>query len=184
MSDPKPRHAWPPGWLSNLSRVSNPVFFLIFLFPPVPGHHHSAVVHWSRWRALVILLLSTLCMSACADLATEHISPILTNSTISQVSVGTVASLVWVALRIVDGSSSPGTCPKIPMRLGEKMMRCSMCWGDVVAQGLGIIRIRPCTDPFFFLQYFIGVTVLAMVPELPEIVNGIQFALQNNLSLR
>ncbi|NXJ83908.1 VNX1 protein, partial [Trogon melanurus] len=81
----------------------------------MPGHHHNAVVHWSRWRALVILLLSTLCMSACADLATEHISPILTNSTIS--------------------------------------------------------------------QYFIGVTVLAMVPELPEIVNGIQFALQNNLSL-
>ncbi|KAM6292544.1 uncharacterized protein LJ264_012757 isoform 3-T3 [Porphyrio hochstetteri] len=81
----------------------------------MPGHHHSAVVHWSRWQALVILLLSTLCMSACADLATEHISPILTNSTIS--------------------------------------------------------------------QYFIGVTVLAMVPELPEIVNGIQFALQNNLSL-
>ncbi|NWX39457.1 VNX1 protein, partial [Steatornis caripensis] len=81
----------------------------------MPGHHHSAVVHWSRWRALVILLLSTLCMSACADLATEHISPILTNSTIS--------------------------------------------------------------------QYFIGVTVLAMVPELPEIVNGIQFALLNNLSL-
>ncbi|NXG50189.1 VNX1 protein, partial [Psilopogon haemacephalus] len=81
----------------------------------MPGHHHSAVVHWSRWQALVILLLSTLCMSACADLATEHINPILTNSTIS--------------------------------------------------------------------QYFIGVTVLAMVPELPEIVNGIQFALQNNLSL-
>ncbi|KAM6306967.1 uncharacterized protein O3Q21_013069 [Podargus strigoides] len=81
----------------------------------MPGHHHSAVVHWSRWRALVILLLSTLCMSACADLAMEHISPILTNSTI--------------------------------------------------------------------LQYFIAVTVLAMVPELPEIVNSIQFALQNNLSL-
>lgn len=76
----------------------------------MPGHHHSAVVHWSRWRALVILLLSTLCMSACADLATEHISPILTNSTISQVSVGKVTSLLWVALRTVDGSSSPGTC--------------------------------------------------------------------------
>lgn len=39
-------------------------------------------------------------------------------------------------------------------------------------------------DVTFSLQYFIGVTVLAMVPELPEIVNGIQFALQNNLSLR
>ncbi|XP_043944784.1 putative cation exchanger C521.04c [Protopterus annectens] len=32
-------------------------------------------------------------------------------------------------------------------------------------------------------QYFIGVTLIAMVPELPEIVNGIQFALQNNMSL-
>ncbi|XP_069812363.1 uncharacterized protein [Dendropsophus ebraccatus] len=81
----------------------------------VPGHHHSAVVHWSRWRAVVILIGSTLLMSACADLATEHISPILKGATVS--------------------------------------------------------------------QYFIGVTVLAMIPELPEIVNGIQFALLNNLSL-
>ncbi|XP_056429136.1 uncharacterized protein LOC130368848 [Hyla sarda] len=81
----------------------------------VPGHHHSPVVHWSRWRAVVILIGSTLLMSACADLATEHISPILKGTTVS--------------------------------------------------------------------QYFIGVTVLAMIPELPEIVNGIQFALLNNLSL-
>ncbi|XP_075455027.1 uncharacterized protein LOC142494354 [Ascaphus truei] len=81
----------------------------------VPGHHHSAVVHWSRWRAMVILIVSTLLMSACADLATEHISPILTDTRVS--------------------------------------------------------------------QYFIGVTVLALIPELPEIVNGIQFALLNNLSL-
>nr|XP_056703118.1 uncharacterized protein LOC130475376 [Euleptes europaea] len=82
---------------------------------PSRGNHHQPVVHWSRLRALVILLVSTAGMSACADLATEHISPILSSSTVS--------------------------------------------------------------------QYFIGVTVLAMVPEIPEIVNGIQFALQNNLSL-
>ncbi|XP_036615258.1 putative cation exchanger C521.04c isoform X1 [Trichosurus vulpecula] len=82
---------------------------------PLPGHHNSAVVHWPRWRALLLLLLCTLCMSACADLTTEHISPILESSTVS--------------------------------------------------------------------LYFIGVSVLAMVPELPEIVNGIQFALQNHLSL-
>ncbi|KAI1883455.1 hypothetical protein AGOR_G00231620 [Albula goreensis] len=78
-----------------------------------PGHHPHA--HWSRWRALVILITATLLMSACADLTTEHIKPILEHSSVS--------------------------------------------------------------------QYFIGVTVLAMVPELPEIVNGIQFALQNNISL-
>uniref|UniRef100_A0A8B9LJZ4 Cation/H+ exchanger protein 2 n=1 Tax=Astyanax mexicanus TaxID=7994 RepID=A0A8B9LJZ4_ASTMX len=77
--------------------------------------HLDAVVHWSRWRALLILIIATVLMSACADLTTEHIQPILN---------------------------------------------------------------QPCIS-----QYFIGVTVLAMVPEIPEIVNGIQFALQNNISL-
>ncbi|XP_039996814.1 cation/H+ exchanger protein 1 isoform X2 [Xiphias gladius] len=76
------------------------------------GHH---VVHWSRWRALGVLIVATVLMACCADLSTENIEPMLTHSSIS--------------------------------------------------------------------QYFIGVTVLAMVPELPEIVNGIQFALQNNISL-
>ncbi|XP_030642822.1 cation/H+ exchanger protein 1 [Chanos chanos] len=80
----------------------------------VPGHH-GAVVHWSRWRALVVLIIATLLMAACADLTTENIKPIISHSSIS--------------------------------------------------------------------QYFIGVTVLAMVPEIPEIVTGIQFALQNNISL-
>ncbi|XP_040894418.1 putative cation exchanger C521.04c [Toxotes jaculatrix] len=77
--------------------------------------HHGAVVHWSRWRSLVILIMATVLTSACADLSTEHIQPILNQPNVS--------------------------------------------------------------------QYFIGVTVLAMVPEIPEIVNGIQFALQNNISL-
>ncbi|KAM6895746.1 cation/H+ exchanger protein 1 [Xenentodon cancila] len=73
------------------------------------------VVHWSRWRALAVLLVATALMACCADLCTENIEPILIHSSMS--------------------------------------------------------------------QYFVGVTVLAMVPELPEIVNGIQFALQNNISL-
>ncbi|XP_037834295.1 low affinity vacuolar monovalent cation/H(+) antiporter isoform X2 [Kryptolebias marmoratus] len=77
--------------------------------------HQGAVVHWSRWRSLLILIGATVLTSACADLATEHIQPILNQPNVS--------------------------------------------------------------------QYFIGVTVLAMVPEIPEIVNGIQFALQNNISL-
>ncbi|KAA0724435.1 hypothetical protein E1301_Tti003703 [Triplophysa tibetana] len=77
--------------------------------------HLGASVHWSRWRSLLILIVATALMSACADLTTEHIQPILSYSSIS--------------------------------------------------------------------QYFIGVTILAMVPEIPEIVNGIQFALQNNISL-
>ncbi|RXN06903.1 cation exchanger [Labeo rohita] len=77
--------------------------------------HLGASVHWSRWRALLILIIATVLMSACADLTTEHIQPILSHSSVS--------------------------------------------------------------------QYFIGVTVLAMVPEIPEIVNGVQFALQNTISL-
>ncbi|XP_019898254.1 cation/H+ exchanger protein 1 isoform X2 [Esox lucius] len=76
---------------------------------------HGVVVHWSRCRALSVLILATLLMAFCADLTTEHIKPILDHSAIS--------------------------------------------------------------------QYFIGVTLLAMVTEIPEIMNGIQFALQNNISL-
>ncbi|XP_068587490.1 cation/H+ exchanger protein 1 isoform X3 [Cebidichthys violaceus] len=82
------------------------------IYHPTAGHH---VVHWSRWRALGVLIAATILMACCADLSTQNIEPILTHSYVS--------------------------------------------------------------------QYFIGVTVLAMVPELPEIVNGIQFALQNNISL-
>uniref|UniRef100_UPI00398F8D2C cation/H+ exchanger protein 1 isoform X2 n=1 Tax=Pristiophorus japonicus TaxID=55135 RepID=UPI00398F8D2C len=81
----------------------------------VPGHSHSVVVHWSRWRAVMLLIVATVFMSACAELVSEHIDPLLSSSAIS--------------------------------------------------------------------PYFLGVTVLAMIPELPEIVNGIQFALQNNISL-
>ena len=44
--------------------------------------------------------------------------------------------------------------------------------------------VPQCVSVYFLLQYFISVTVLAMVPEIPEIVNGILFALQNNISLR
>lgn len=77
--------------------------------------HLEASAHWSRWRALLILIVATVLMSACADLTTEHIQPILSHSSIS--------------------------------------------------------------------QYFIGVTLLAMIPEIPEIVNGVQFALQNTISL-
>lgn len=36
----------------------------------------------------------------------------------------------------------------------------------------------------FVFQYFIGVTMIALVPDIPEIVTGIQFSLQNNISLR
>ncbi|XP_026182869.1 cation/H+ exchanger protein 1 [Mastacembelus armatus] len=77
--------------------------------------HGNHVVHWSRWRALAVLIVATGLMACCADLSTDNIAPLLSHYSIS--------------------------------------------------------------------QSFIGVTVLAMVPELPEIVNGIQFALQNNISL-
>lgn len=46
------------------------------------GHH---VVHWSRWRALAVLIVATVLMACCADLSTENIEPMLTHSTISQV---------------------------------------------------------------------------------------------------
>jgi len=123
-----PQTAGCPGCRAGSSHCPG-VSHRLSALPPVPGHHHSAVVHWSRWRALVILLLSTLCMSACADLATEHISPILTNSTISQVSVGMAVSLLGVALGTKMCPPGMRTCPGCgvePQKLGDKVLRCSM----------------------------------------------------------
>lgn len=48
-----------------------------------PAGHH--VVHWSRWRALAVLIIATVLMACCADLSTENIEPLLTHSSISQV---------------------------------------------------------------------------------------------------
>ena len=89
----------------------------------------------------------------------------------------------------------------------QSVVCCCLHYGDVInwykllldvmwPEGLGVLYmmylgVNPChgflcteASAASFLQYFISVTVLAMVPELPEIVNGIQFALQNNISLR
>lgn len=49
------------------------------------ARHHGAVVHWSRWRSLVILIMATVLTSACADLVTQHIQPILNQPSVSQV---------------------------------------------------------------------------------------------------
>lgn len=50
--------------------------------------NHGAVVHWSRWRSLIILVVATVLTSACADLVTENIQPILNQPNVSQVSGG------------------------------------------------------------------------------------------------
>lgn len=93
----------------------------------------------------MIVVVATVLTSACADLVTENIQPILNQPNVSQVSRGF------------------GACPP----------------------GFDFVASWNCTDIHIgLLQYFIGVTVLAMVPEIPEIVNGIQFALYNNISLR
>lgn len=112
-----------------------------------------AVVHWSRWKALAVLIVATALMACCADLCTENIEPILSHSSISQVDL-----IAYSPSRIVSNMT-------------EMLFSASMC------------SVFPEIHILVF-QYFIGVTVLAMVPELPEIVNGIQFALQNNISLR
>lgn len=116
--------------------------------PAVAGHHHGAVVHWSRWRSLIILIMATALTSACADLVTENIQPLLDQPSVSQ-----VRSHHRTATRYLGRFSFFDSWSK-------------------------------CSHSHLILQYFIGVTVLAMVPEIPEIVNGIQFALQNNISLR
>ena len=77
-------------------RVNSAVISEGFIHLPLTHHRisvsvgtvtrqHGAVVHWSRWRSLIILIMATVLTSACADLATEHIQPILNQPNISQV---------------------------------------------------------------------------------------------------
>ncbi|GFN79383.1 cation/h+ exchanger protein 1 [Plakobranchus ocellatus] len=44
-------------------------------------------------------------------------------------------------------------------------------------------NIQPLLETSGISEYFIGVTMLSLVSELPEVVNGVQFALQNNVNL-
>lgn len=50
--------------------------------------------------------------------------------------------------------------------------------GDLISD-----NIQPLLEKSGLSEYFIGVTMLSLVTELPEVVNGIQFALQNNVNL-
>lgn len=67
-----------------------------------PAGHH--VVHWSRLRALGVLIAATILMACCADLCTQNIEPILTHSFISQV------------IKILPSSGTNAKC-----RLGSKL---------------------------------------------------------------
>lgn len=49
---------------------------------------------------------------------------------------------------------------------------------DIMANNL-----QPLMESLKMSEYFIGVTLIAILPELPEVVNGIQFALQNNVAM-
>ncbi|ESO88501.1 hypothetical protein LOTGIDRAFT_165642 [Lottia gigantea] len=44
-------------------------------------------------------------------------------------------------------------------------------------------NLQPLLESTGVSEYFVGVTMLALVPELPEVVNGVQFSLQNNVNL-
>lgn len=62
------------------------------------------VVHWSRWRSLLVLIVATLLTAACADLTTEHIKPIIFYSSISQVQL---PPFIYVCRGITHCSNPP-----------------------------------------------------------------------------
>lgn len=73
------------------------------------GNQPGTVVHWSRWRAMLILIIATLLMSACADLITEHIQPILTHPGISQV----CTTCTTFSVMLSDIANALATCMHI-----------------------------------------------------------------------
>ncbi|KAK3099824.1 hypothetical protein FSP39_010332 [Pinctada imbricata] len=61
------------------------------------------------------------------------------------------------------------------------LLCCALCiafCADLITE-----NIQPFLQSSGVSEYFIGVTMIAMVSELPEVINGIQFALNNNVNL-
>ncbi|XP_045205295.2 uncharacterized protein LOC123557719 [Mercenaria mercenaria] len=60
-----------------------------------------------------------------------------------------------------------------------------LCCATLIALCADLIaeNIQELLESSGVSEYFIGVTMIAMIPELPEIINGIQFSLQNNVNL-
>ncbi|XP_060601069.1 uncharacterized protein LOC132754458 [Ruditapes philippinarum] len=60
-----------------------------------------------------------------------------------------------------------------------------LCCATLIALCADLIaeNIQDLLETSGVSEYFIGVTMIAMIPELPEIINGIQFSLQNNVNL-
>ena len=87
-------------FLLHYEAVNNSHSYLTSLSVCAAPGQHGAVVHWSRWRSLVILIMATVLTSACADLATEHIQPILNQPNISQVRSRTGQFLLGRFLRL------------------------------------------------------------------------------------
>ncbi|PIK37763.1 putative low affinity vacuolar monovalent cation/H(+) antiporter [Apostichopus japonicus] len=81
------------------------------------GHHSKPEVLWGRAKSVIILIIFTVAMALCAEVAVGSLQEIL------------------------ESESTKIT------------------------------------------EAFIGVTVIAVVPEIPEIINGVQFALKNNINL-
>ncbi|XP_052228178.1 uncharacterized protein LOC127842626 isoform X9 [Dreissena polymorpha] len=80
-----------------------------------------------------------------------------------------------------DESSGPGApqwsrLKGVVILIGSAVL-IALC-GDLIAD-----NIQTFLRSSGISEYFIGVTMIGMVPELPEIVNGVQFALQNNVNL-
>ncbi|KAI4880690.1 hypothetical protein NFI96_018433, partial [Prochilodus magdalenae] len=172
-----------------------PVSYIIGLLFTLKTHSHiydihvgdthatgplDAVVHWSRWRALLILIVATVLMSACADLTTEHIQPILNHPGISQAH-NTHPHSEHILPITPPPHYSIITQPHATLK--ERHTSCKS-WHLLYSEKLHLYkayRERKTTSASATDLHC--VTILAMVPEIPEIVNGIQFALQNNISL-
>ncbi|XP_071831123.1 uncharacterized protein [Apostichopus japonicus] len=81
------------------------------------GHHSKPEVLWGRAKSVIILIIFTVAMALCAEVAVGSLQEILES------------------------------------------------------------------EDTKITEAFIGVTVIAVVPEIPEIINGVQFALKNNINL-
>nr|XP_022321441.1 low affinity vacuolar monovalent cation/H(+) antiporter-like isoform X1 [Crassostrea virginica] len=88
-------------------------------------------------------------------------------------------------MRSLEEANHEGHQHSVPMWSRIKSLTILLCSATLIAFCAELVsdNIKSFFKSSGISEYFIGILVIAMVTELPEIINGVQFSLENNVNL-
>ncbi|XP_048772505.2 uncharacterized protein LOC125678253 isoform X2 [Ostrea edulis] len=88
-------------------------------------------------------------------------------------------------MRSLEEANHEGHEHSVPMWSRLKSLTILLCSATLIAFCAELVsdNIKSFFSSSGISEYFVGILVIAMVTELPEIINGVQFSLENNVNL-